>query len=319
MSPGATGWRAVVAMVVAALLLYGLFRVVDVASVMATATRVPRWRVLAMGAAGACFLLLRAARAAVLLPAGAPHGEVLTSVSVGFLASLVGPAPLGLVVRPALLARRAGVPITTSVAGMVAERALDALALLALLGVAGGGLLGRALVGLEDRAIALGPWVVLVTCIGGLGLLALWRRGALSALTAGLISVRQGLRADPRRGWMAVLLTLVLWVGGPLSSVLVLGVFAEIPAGPGTVAAFWASVMLAGAAVPTPGAVGAFEAAGTAALAAEGVSPVVGLAATGLVHAASLGGQAVIAAFLGVRILRAPPDPAPLAARPPTD
>ena len=59
------------------------------------------------------------------------------------------------------------------------------------------------------------------------------------------------------------------------------------------VAVFFAGVMAANALVPTPGAVGAYEAAGVAALGALGAAPGPALAASVLLHATNLGAQAM--------------------------
>ena len=302
--------RAAAVAAVTVALLWGVGRAVDGPDVRAALAGWPWWRLSWPLTAGASILLLRGLRAQLLLPPGPPWRAVMGAVAAGVLASLVTPLRLGVVVRPVLLQRRTGLPFGVGLSGVLAERLLDVLALLALVAVAAGWALpGAAGQRVEAAAGMLaGLAAVLVVALlalmaAGPRLLTAWEarldgRPLLSWAVRLLRRVGEGSAAmtrAPRRTGLAVALTAVMWALGVSTAAVVLGGFAEIvPAGRLSVG-FWATVMVANAAVPTPGSVGAYEAAGMAALAAHGVPRSTGLAASLLCHGSALLVQLVVA------------------------
>lgn len=292
-----TRWRAVASVGLAGALLWGLTRWVDPAAVLAATAQVPAWRLGAAAALGALMLGVRALRAAVLLPGDVPWIEALGALAVAFLAALVTPFRLGGLVRPAILARRLGVPVPASLLGMVVERGLDAIALAAVLVVVG----GEVLVGRGGPALpALGLGAALLLLLA----LASWRRRAPRSedAVAPFAEAALGLAGRPARAAGAVVLTPVPFVLGPLAAGLVLSSFDTIPVAPSTLLSFWAAVVTASAAVPTPGGLGGYEAAGTAALAVVGAPVGVAAGATLALHGALLVGQALVGAALLPRV-----------------
>jgi uncharacterized protein (TIRG00374 family) len=72
----------------------------------------------------------------LLAPLGQTHfGVALRTTIIGFAASFVLPARAGEVLRPYLLARREGLPVTATFATIIVERMLDLIAVLLLLGL----------------------------------------------------------------------------------------------------------------------------------------------------------------------------------------
>ncbi|MCX7831243.1 MAG: flippase-like domain-containing protein, partial [Acidobacteria bacterium] len=78
------------------------------------------------------FILTRALRWKILLlPLGRKlsNSNLIKATAVSFAVSGVAPAKLGEVVRPVLLSRWEGVPLTTSAASVILERGLDLIAI----------------------------------------------------------------------------------------------------------------------------------------------------------------------------------------------
>lgn len=253
--------------------------------------------------------LVRTQRARCLLPRPVRWWDALVSVSVGFMASVSLPLRLGGVVRPILLQRRAAVPFGEGLAGGVAERVLDVMALAVLVAVV------AAAPGALPVDAAVGPWlpwISVLALVGAVGLggmawggEALTRRVAPSLGRLGRVGVFAArvlaeaarafahLRAKPRALIEGALWTALMWVSAlvlPWAILSPLGV----PADPLSLAFVWATVMLAVAAIPTPGSVGAFEAAGALALGLLGVDAADAAAAVVLLHGGTLGSNLII-------------------------
>ncbi|MCB9682277.1 MAG: flippase-like domain-containing protein [Alphaproteobacteria bacterium] len=291
-------------------------RTIDGAAFVEALTSVQGWRLVWVATVASGVLLLRGVRASLLLPREAPLRAVLSAVAIGFVASVVTPLRMGVLVRPWLLQRRAGIAFGTGVAGIVAERLLDVIALLILLAGVGIAALpegaghdgGEGALSLETAGAVLGG-----AALGVLGVLAVtaWvgpdrlarlaggaaaggLRARIATLAATFAAGTRAVAADPVRTAGAAALTVVMWCAGLVSAAVVLSGFDAIPAGPGLVATFFAAVMAANAAVPTPGSMGAYEAAGMAALALFGVDGATAVAAAVSVHLMSLVGQGVV-------------------------
>lgn len=256
-------------------------------------------------------LLLRGRRAQVLVPVGPPYGSVMSIVATTFVAGMLTPMRVGGLLRPWLMERRFGIPFGTGLAGIVAERLLDVLSLLLLFAAASAlgatdpaldpsGRLGEvrlllgvaAALGLVGFAVllALGPdrVVTIARRIGG------DRVGGLAA------AFEEGLRAMVGAPWRtveAVLITVAMWLGGMSAALWIMWGIPGVQATPAVVVTFWAAVMAANATVPTPASLGAYEAAGIAALGLFSVDASVAAVIVLLVH---LGSLAVQATFGGV-------------------
>ncbi len=72
----------------------------------------------------------------LLRPVGAiPMVPLLSATAIGFLCNMILPLRVGEVVRPVLLARRTGVPVSSVFASVLLERLLDMLTILVFLGL----------------------------------------------------------------------------------------------------------------------------------------------------------------------------------------
>jgi uncharacterized membrane protein YbhN (UPF0104 family) len=221
--------------------------------------------------------LLRIVRWHLLLGAPVRFSVQVRICLVSFLAITLLPLRLGEAVRPALLARE-GVALPVSLAALAAERLLDLLALLALLGLAAwmlpeGSLTvqGLDVVGATRHTAALGS-------VGlGMGLLVCaWLGERLVDLPwlgpplASLARATRELARRPARALAGAALTLGTW----LSCILYVWCsMRALPSLPGTweaAALAWAGIIATLTALPTPGFFGSFEAGATAALSLYG-------------------------------------------------
>ncbi len=235
-----------------------------------------------------------------------PYRELLSAVSIGYMASLL-PGRVGEVLRPALLSRRTGTPFAAALATVGVERAV--LDLLAIVVLGGGALLLPP--GLSGVGAHADPELVAFLRVLGGGLLA----GGLAALAIVTWLARDRERWEERfrrfaegegavflrrpagfvaglfpglgafatmRGLAAVLAeTFVIW------GVIAAGIQAGIASCGVTLAPFSALVMLpilaVGIGIPTPGGTGSYHAAMTWGLAGLFGTPRVLAGAAGLV------------------------------------
>jgi glycosyltransferase 2 family protein len=228
-------------------------------------------------------MALRALRWQYLLaPIGHTHFiPAFRTTIIGFAASAVLPARAGEVIRPYLLARHESLSATATFATIIIERLLDAVTcvillasfvllfdpgmdradptLYALLEVGGATVGGLALVVLggmffaarDPQAVA--RWAYKVEHILP-GRMAHALAGVLLRFTEGLAVVR-----TPRRLLSALLLAFPLWLSIGLGIWLVIKAFGiEMPF---TGSFLLIALLIVGVSVPTPGAVGGFEAA----------------------------------------------------------
>lgn len=278
------GVRAFLSLSVTLLLLYLFLRGVDLpAAWKETRQARPPWLLVCL-AGSFLHYGLRAARWRALLSAASrrcvPYRLVLACTLIGYFLSAVLPGRPGELVRPVLLAVRAGLSRSTALATILLERAvLDPLALLALLvpalllGGAGahpspaseglrrsvlaaGGALAAAFV----LAVAAGGWIV-----SHRRRWIPWLRGALAGgerrarLLDGLERFADGLTAlRARRVWPAAVVgSLLLWAS------VALGLWGGMRAFRADVgyldAVVLSTLAAAGVAVPTPGGVGGFH------------------------------------------------------------
>lgn len=267
-------------------------------------------------------LWMRSRRAQLLLPEGPALRELVPVIAVSFVAAAIVPMRLGAVVRPWLLQRHLGVPFGVGVAGALAERLIDLVVLLLLIALvlafAPPPVVLDALTGTRDLLL-----VACVLALLGFGVVA-WlgpdavraRLGPVSAgggvrsrlveAAAGFATGVQSMRGSTARSAEALGWTLGLWLAGFFGVWVVMSGFPEMRSEPGMIVAFWCSAMLAAAAVPTPGSVGAFEAAGIAALTAYGVPADQAGAFTFVLHLGMFTTNLMLA---GVALLRGLPPP----------
>ncbi len=203
---------------------------------------------------------------------------VFRSTVIGFGALGLLPVRVGDVIRPYLLARQEGLPVTSVFATVVMERVLDLVAVLALLalyvwGFTGGSEVSPRLlnpVKVSATVAAAGAAALLVIMwvlathperIGGLA-------AALTRVLPGKLSHRVGALAssfstgfaatrDARQLVMALVWSFALWIGIAAQAWAVTAAFGiDMP----FVGAFLLqSILVIGVAVPTPGGLGAFH------------------------------------------------------------
>ena len=216
----------------------------------------------------------------LLQPLGRPpFSAVFKATVIGFAASTLLPARAGEVVRPYLLARRAGFSATSAFATIILERLLDLITVLLLFGfylafytpavaaghsatlaaLKSGGLLAAiaSVAGLAFMMVAAGhpeklaKWALRVERV-----LPAKMASAVAHLVRtfleGLAVVRQ-----PRRLAVACLLSLPLWLSIALGIWFTSRAFHIEMSYPG--AFLMMAVLVVGVAVPTPGAVGGFH------------------------------------------------------------
>jgi glycosyltransferase 2 family protein len=171
--------------------------------------------------------VLRSERWRVLLrPAGdVPRMPAIMATFVGFGANAVLPLRLGEVVRPALLSRRVGIPMSTALSSIVLERILDTLLVISCFLVVG--LFYEVDERLQQGAMVLAPLLAV-----GLGVLVVMQRqraaservirrivallprrigNLVSAVADGVLRGLDGL-ADGRTVAIVVLYSVVLWI-----------------------------------------------------------------------------------------------------------
>lgn len=216
----------------------------------------------------------------LLLPAGrVPFWPAFRATVIGFGANAMLPGRVGEVVRPYLLARRAGLDPTATFATIVLERALDLIALLLLFAVTVTCLAPGFVVndGRTLQAVRFGGLVAAAASLVGLGVAFVF---AGHAERVGLLAGRLTSRLPERFGSLVVRLvtafgrgfavlrspvallyafgwSLAVWVSIAVTTWGMARAFElSFPfAGTFTVLMF----MAVGVAVPTPGAVGAFH------------------------------------------------------------
>lgn len=204
--------------------------------------------ILALVAVHAVMLLARVQRFALLVDEpGLASRHAFDAVFIGWLANLTLPAKAGELARPAVYARRTGMPLAGAVAAVVVERLMDLGFLAALF-------FGVVLLGVPD---ALPGWITIACQVAGAlavvglaGLAVLARLGVLPGFPEGLRAVGSR-RVLGALGWAAVIWSLEVagaWLAiaavGPLpvgawaaSAVLIVATTLAVaaPAGPGGV------------------------------------------------------------------------------------
>ena len=218
---------------------------------------------LALGAYGLAFAL-RAALWCRALP-GLGFGQSLAAIHVSLAGNHLLPLKLGEPLRVYSAVRRAPVPLGAATASTILLRAADILAVVAI-------------------AAVLGPSLV-ESLVGGAGI-PLAAVSAVVLVAAAAWLARAVRRLGPSRGWLAVALpgATLAWL---LESVLVwtCAGWAGIDLSPRDAALVTAVTIAAQLVAVTPGGVGTYEAAATAALVAVGAEPGAALAAAVAAHA----------------------------------
>lgn len=294
-SSGKARWAWLAGVVVAVLLLIWVLHDVHWPEVGAQIRRARLDLLAAAVATATSTFLIRTWRWQLMLrdPSGArlPFGALWRAVAVGFMANNLLPARAGEVARAWIAGRETPVRVTTALASIAVERALDGLAVTGLLAVAlaapsfpadarvGGVSLARiastlAIVFAAILALALivvirpAPWLAALRRASH-ALLPERFAGKVVAIAEGLIAGFDVLRA-PGRLPGVVLLSIALWVVSAASFWLCFRAFhLDVP----PEAAFLLQGLIAiGVAIPAaPGFFGVFEAVATAALGFYGV------------------------------------------------
>lgn len=257
-------------------------------------------------AAYAAAFALRACLWCRALP-GLPFGQSLAAIHVSLAGNHLLPLRLGEPLRVLSAVRRARVPLGAATASTVFLRAADVLAVVAIAAVLGPGLAER-LVGGARIPLAVASALLLLAA-------AAW----LSRLVR---------RSHPAgRGWLALAVpgAAVAWL---LESVLVWSAagWAGIALSPAEAALVTAVTIAAQTVAITPGGIGTYEAAATAALVGLGADPGAALAAALAAHALKTA-YALVAGAVGalvpapgllgrLRLGPRPPRPAPVAVGP---
>lgn len=285
-------WQLALALSLSALLLWWVFREVNLAETVAHLRAVRIGWLLAAVAVATSLFPLRLFRWSLLLrrPDGGsyPWLPLWHAIAMGFAANNLLPFRAGEVVRTVTASRLTGARLTTSLASVAVERVFDALAVVGLLGLA---LLMPGMP--EGISIAGYPLRSVATTAGLLALAALVAAGAVVAfprqaervvrrvvpsdrialrLVETIEGVRQGLDVlrSPVRLFGVIAWSLFLWLVNALSFYLAFVAF-DLPvnfAG----AVVLQGVLAFGIAVPSaPGYIGPFEAAITAVLALYGI------------------------------------------------
>lgn len=230
----------------------------------------------------------------LLRGAGAPaYGTLAGCTAAGFATSTVLPARLGELVRPLLLAARAGLPAAATLASIVAERFLDLLTVVFFFAVA----LVLQLEGQEALASSL-FWALLTVGALGFGVVILVRarerlvawlearaRGVWSRrLVSFLRELLAGLSfwGDPRHALTLGFASLVTW-GLAIAQVAVTAQAFALSLSPRQ-ATLVLAVSVVGLAVPTPGGIGGFHAATQFALMTIASWPLATATAYALLH-----------------------------------
>jgi glycosyltransferase 2 family protein len=275
--------RAVVLVVLSAGLLAFFLRGAHLNQVWAEIKQAEPWLIGVAAATTIINMVFRALRWQCLLrPLGKTRfRSVFRATVVGFAALNVLPARAGEVIKPYLLARQEGLSVTSTFATVVVERVLDSVTIAMMLGSfviffdPGMAIADRTMY----RLVRLGGLTVASGAIALLGLLFFaaghpetLRRWAfklehllpgrmthklaelLESFAAGLAVVR-----EPKRLVLALMLSFPLWL------TIALGVWTATLAFhivmPFTGSFLMLALLVVGVSVPTPGGVGAFEAA----------------------------------------------------------
>jgi uncharacterized membrane protein YbhN (UPF0104 family) len=133
---------------------------------------------------------------------------------LAWFANCVVPAKLGDVYRGFLLKRRSNAPMTTSMGTIAAERLIDLVVLVVLLGASGLIVFGRHFPSGTRSVVIYGGATVLVLLIG-VGLLGLFRNHLMGLLPARLAApvnrIQRGLFENLRDPWPSVGYSVVIW------------------------------------------------------------------------------------------------------------
>ncbi len=255
--------------------------------------------------------------------------QLLSVNAVGFLAINVVPLRLGELLRPYLL-QRAGVPLGRAMAAIVVERVLDmAMLLVLLLGLGWVVELPREgiLIGTVDVVAAgqrLAGATTLLGVLAGAALVGFGpaveaRLGAGSRAGEFLRRFRDGwarLVADPVEALRLMALTAVTWACTVTAVGFALAAFPGVPTGIGPAWTYWTVVISVTLVTPTPGFLGAYEAAGVAALWLYGVGGSLARTVAVAFHVAQFGYVFALGWFFLVReglgwgdLFRRPPAP----------
>ncbi|HXV78020.1 MAG TPA: lysylphosphatidylglycerol synthase transmembrane domain-containing protein [Candidatus Polarisedimenticolaceae bacterium] len=226
-----------------------------------------------------------------------PFRPMFVAIIVGYMTSWIVPGRLGELVRPMLLSARENVPLGPSLGSVVADRMMDALAVVALFAV------GAWATPLEGRAaeyaplirtgaltiagVVVGVVVAMMLASRSSGRLDRWLDGKPRLLRwAGrsLVAVASGVEAlrSPRLLAVVSIQSLFAWVTIALATwcgILASGV--DIGLGPVLVIT---PLLVLGVAVPTPGGAGSYHGAMKVGLMLFGVPDVQAISAGFLMH-----------------------------------
>jgi uncharacterized protein (TIRG00374 family) len=274
--------KTALSLAVAALLLYVSFRKLDPGEIWASLSQASPWLLFLAALVNILHYLVRAVRWRQMLQhfkVGIRFLSLLTTTFVGFLVSWVFPGRLGEFVRPFLLGRKEGIPVSGAVSTVVLERILDAGTVLLLFAGAllltPAGVITSASRSTMDPLLRSGRFLGLgvLFLLAGLSLLFLYRERLFGFLES-RYPARKGLRATllrwgrefvegchvlaaPRALAMVLLYSIGTWLVIGLSSWLVLRAFhLEVPL---TGIFLFLPLSVIGIAVPTPGGIGSFE------------------------------------------------------------
>lgn len=262
-------------------------------------------------------VVTRVERARILLDPAPSYRLMFPILNASFLLAIATPGRVGALLRPAWLGRH-GIAAGGVVVGMVAERLLDlvAITLLLLLTLAWAmpEVPPELVDGVGTARVVLGT--ALATGLVGLAMLP-WVRRVLDRLLAPrpwaqglrrfIDTLAEGASAlvrHPGRSARAVGWTTVHWGLGLSMGACIVASIDPALLRLDVVVSLWTGVMLANVLSPTPGGVGAYEAAGTAILVAHGVPEAQALAGVLVGHATTLGVQAVfgLAGWVGLGV-----------------
>ncbi|HEY7531086.1 MAG TPA: lysylphosphatidylglycerol synthase transmembrane domain-containing protein [Gemmatimonadota bacterium] len=272
-----------IGILVSAVCLWWALRGTDWGEVGRTLARADPW--LLLGAAAGTLVVsvgLRGLRWRLFLPSGAaaPGRELVTATGIGLMANNVLPVRIGEFVRPWVLGRRTGVPVTTAFGSLLVERLFDACVLFGVLLAAAlvlelpvwmtrgawiaAALFAAVLAGSTAFLFAPRPFFRVVHAVGRRVLPERWEHeleGALDRFHAGFVLLR-----DPRRAAVALAATALLWAAN--GALYWMGLAALGAGGVGFGGAmFVQSVAAVGVSLPSsPGFVGTFQASVKAAL-----------------------------------------------------
>ncbi len=299
--------RAALGVAVSAVLLGLLLWAVPLGAVVTEVLSASAPLIAALVAVHGVMLLARVQRFALLVnEPGLASRHAFDAVFIGWLANLTLPAKAGELARPAVYARRSGMPLAGAVAAVLVERLIDLCSLAVLFYVVFA-------FGLPD---GLPAWIELAAAVtGGIALVALGGLGLLAGLGP-FPAFQQGLRAigGPRLfgalGWSAV-----IWALEVLGAWLAIAAVGPLPPGAWAASAVLiVATTLAVAAPAGPGGLGVEQWVTLLVLAAWGISDVsaVSISVLMLFAAAVLivpAGLAAIARTASIRPSKPPDGP----------